>query len=276
MAKILLVGCGALGTAIALNLYHAGHEVVGVRKSLKQLPHAIRTIQADVTLSDTLNELAAVQAQIVIYCVAATAQNDENYYQHYVVGLRNVLEVQQSNTQLERVFFVSSSRVYGKTIDELVDENTPAIATDFGGSRLLEAEQLLAILRCEHTILRLSGIYGTGRLYLLNLAKDVVRWPLENHWSNRIHQEDAAGFVCYLVDRHSSNQKLESCYLVTDNMPTQQYEILIWLARQLNVDVENIQVPHANGGKQLSNLRMRETGFVLRYPTYLDGYKALL
>lgn len=276
MAKILLVGCGALGTAIALNLYHAGHEVVGIRKSLKQLPYNMKTIQADVTVADVVNVLAVTQPQIVIYCIAATAQNDENYYLHYVAGLRHVLESQRYNTQLERVFFVSSTRVYGKTTDALVDEDTVTTATDFGGCRLLEAEQLLSNLECEHTVLRLSGIYGAQRLYLLNMSKDIQRWPEENHWSNRIHEEDAARFVSYLVDRHVSNQKLASCYLVTDDMPTAQYEVLMWLAKQLNVDVGHVEVPHINGGKRLINHRMRETGFVLKYPTYVQGYRELL
>ncbi|MGZ8270757.1 MAG: NAD-dependent epimerase/dehydratase family protein [Methylophilus sp.] len=276
MAKILLVGCGALGTAVALNLYHAGHEVVGIRKSLKPLPCNMKTIQADVTVSDVVSVLAVTQPQIVIYCIAATAQNDENYYLHYVAGLKYVLESQLHNTRLERVFFVSSTRVYGKTTDALVDESTSAIAIDFGGCRLLEAEQLLTNLKCDYTILRLSGIYGAGRLYLLNMAKDIQRWPKENHWSNRIHEEDAARFVSYLVDRHFSNQKLASCYLVTDDMPTEQYVVLMWLAKKLKVDVESVEVPHVNGGKRLINYRMRETGFVLKYPTYVQGYRELL
>ena len=59
-------------------------------------------------------------------------------------------------------------------------------------------------------------------------------------------------------------------------MPTEQYEVLMWLAKQLDVDVESVEVPHINGGKRLINHRMRETGFVLMYPTYVQGYRELL
>jgi len=275
MAKVLLLGCGDLGTAIALNLWSAGHEVIGVRRSDKPLPSGMQTIQADVTVHDSLHILAKIKPQIIIYCISAGAQSDESYYLHYVLGLQHVLATQQDNTLLERVFFVSSTRVYGKVIEAVVNEESPAIASDFGGERLLQAEALLSQLECPHTVLRLSGIYGPGRLYLLNLAKDRSRWPEQNHWSNRIHQYDAAAFISHLVNLHENEQPVCSCYVVTDDMPTQQYEVLLWICKQLEVDV-SVDVPPAMGGKRLSNKRMRETGFVLKYPTYQQGYIELL
>jgi nucleoside-diphosphate-sugar epimerase len=276
MLKVLLVGCGSLGTAIAMNLFEAGHEVIGVRKSSKPLPNGLKTIQADVTMSSQFEALNLIKPQVIIYCIAANAQSDESYYLHYVAGLKHVLESQQDNTLLERVFFVSSTRVYGKVTQDIVDEDSPTIANDFGGERLLQAEQLLSQLKCEHTVLRLSGIYGPGRLYLLNMAKDMSRWPELNHWSNRIHQQDAAAFISFLVNSHEKKLQLDSCYLVTDDMPTQQYEVLLWIAKQLNQNVGNIAVPPVGGGKRLSNKRMRDTGFLLTYPTYQQGYMELL
>ncbi len=276
MAKVLLVGCGKLGMAVALNLYRSGHEVVGVRKSAKAFPMGIRPLQADVTQTDSLACLKTFHPQVIIYCVAATAQSDENYFQHYVLGLKNVLESQQNNKQLERVFFVSSTRVYGQSTQEIVDEKTPAIASDFGGQRLLEAERELSALTCASTVLRLSGIYGAGRLHLINLARDQSRWPAQNHWSNRIHQEDAAAFIVHLINMHVQQQALESCYLVTDDLPTQQHDVLTWLAQQMHLDVAHKHVPELSYGKKLSNRRMRDTGFVLKYPSYQQGYAAIL
>ncbi|MDX1914636.1 MAG: SDR family oxidoreductase [Methylophilus sp.] len=276
MAKILLVGCGKLGMAVALNLCRAGHEVVGVRKSAQALPMGMHTLQADVTQADSLTCLKMLYPQVVIYCIAATAQNDENYFQHYVLGLKNVLESQQNNKQLEHVFFVSSTRVYGQNTQEIVDEKTPVIPSDFGGERLLEAERVLSSLSCAYTVLRLSGIYGAGRLHLINLARDQSRWPAQNHWSNRIHQDDAAAFIEHLIRMHVHQQGLASCYLVTDDLPTQQYEVLTWLAQQMHLDVAQRPVPEVLHVKRLSNRLMRETGFVLQYPSYQQGYAAIL
>jgi nucleoside-diphosphate-sugar epimerase len=276
MAKILLIGCGDLGSNIASRLHLAQHQVIGLRQSSQALPHGMQTIQADVTRPDSLSALENLNPNIVIYCVSASASTDESYLAHYVTGLKNVLASQAKNQALGHVFFVSSTRVYGQITDDLLDENTPAKPADFGGERLLQGENLLNDLPCKSTKLRLSGIYGTGRLYLVNTAKDFTKWPADNNWSNRIHRDDAAGFIAFLVEKVTQNQAIQDCYIVTDDMPTQQYEVLRWLAAQMHIDTAHISTPQTQGGKRLSNQGLRGTGFQLQYPNYQTGYAEIL
>jgi nucleoside-diphosphate-sugar epimerase len=275
MAKVLIVGCGDLGTAIAKNL-QKNHQVIGLRRNIHAPAGGIKTIFADVTQTNTLSQIEILNPNIVIYCVSAGGQSDVQYQAAYVAGLKNILATQSKNANLQHVFFVSSTRVYGQKTDELLSETTPAIPADFGGERLLEAENLLKSMPCKATSMRLSGIYGTGRLYLVNMAKDLSKWPVENHWSNRIHRDDAAGFIAFMAEKSLKNEALESCYIVTDDMQTQQYEVLNWLAQQQNIDVSTVKAPAAEGGKRLSNQRLRDTGFVLQYPNYQAGYGEIL
>lgn len=274
MAKILIIGCGDLGSAIA-NLLQKNHQVIGLRRSSKTSSN-MRTIQADVTQLNTLTQLESLNPNIIIYCVSAGGSTDAQYQAAYVQGLMNVLTTQHGNAALQHVFFVSSTRVYGQITDEILDENMPAMPADFGGERLLEAEHLLKNLSCKSTSMRLSGIYGNGRLYLANMAKEPARWPNDNHWSNRIHRDDAAGFIALMVENAIKKQPLENTYIVTDDMPTQQYEVLIWLAQQQGIDISHIQLPAVLGGKRLCNIRLRSTGFELQYPNYQVGYSAVL
>ena len=274
MAKVLIIGCGDLGSAIA-HLLQKNHLVVGLRRSNKTSSN-MQTIQADVTQPSTLTELEILNPNIVIYCVSADAQTDESYLANYVTGLKNILVTQRQNVALQHVFFVSSTRVYGQITDEILDENMLAIPADFGGARLLEAENSLKQVSCKSTSMRLSGIYGNGRLYLANMAKEPARWPADNHWSNRIHRDDAAGFIALMVENAINKQPLESTYIVTDDMPTQQYEVLIWLAQQQGIDTSHIQLPAVSSGKRLSNKRLRSTGFGLQYPNYQVGYGVIL
>ena len=276
MAKILIIGCGDLGTAIATRLFDAGHALIGVRKSSQLLPHGMQTIQADVTQANTLDALQNLKPNMLIYCVSAGGATDALYQAAYVQGLKNVLATQANNHALRHVFFVSSTRVYGQVTDQLLDESIPAIPADFGGERLLEAENVLNDLSCTSTKLRLSGIYGTGRLYLANMAKDMTKWPQDNHYSNRIHRDDAASFIAFLAQKVANNHIVADCYIVTDDMPTPQYEVLTWLANQQKIDTSAIKIPPTKGGKRLSNQRLRETGFVLRYPNYQAGYREIL
>ena len=284
MTRVLIVGCGDLGSAIAKRL-HPNHAVIGLRQSDKLLPLGMQTIQADVTQPNSLKELRNLNPNIIIYCVSASAQTDENYQAHYVTGLKNILTTQNKNTHLQHVFFVSSTRVYGQNSAEILDETITATPADFGGERLLEAENLLKSMlpnsstqekACKSTSMRLSGIYGKGRLYLVNMAKDLAKWPKQNHWSNRIHRDDAASFIAFIVEESVKNKPVADLYIVTDDMPTQQYEVLTWLAHRQGINAFSNQAPMVQGGKRLSNQRLRKTGFKLQYPNYQVGYSDIL
>lgn len=273
---VLIVGCGDLGGAVAGLLNQQGFAVTGVRHSQASVLDGVQLILADVTDAASLEPLASLKPQILLYCVAANAQTDESYRAHYVEGLRNVLAMLMPLKTLRHVFFVSSTRVYGQKIDEWLDENVPAQPSDFGGRRLQEAESLLHTLNIPATILRLSGIYGPGRTRLLQLARTPKVWPVQNRWTNRIHRDDAAAFIASCVAKAGKGEVVESLYVVTDSQPVPQYLLLQWLAGKQGVDVEDVEIPAVKGGRRLSNRRMLDTGFSLRYPDYLAGYGQLL
>ncbi len=274
MPKVLIVGCGDLGGTVATRLSSLGIEVLGVRRS-NTLIDGVEIIQADITQPESLASLKQIMPEILIYCVAANGQTDEQYKAHYVDGLRHVLATQSENMNLKHVFFVSSTRVYGQKTALLLDESNLAVAADFGGERLLEAEALLNRLSCGTTILRLSGIYGAGRLRMINLAKNPLSWPMQNSWTNRIHKDDAAAFMVFLVKEVLANNSIQPCFIVTDSMPSSQYDVLSWIANQMQLNIE-VKVPVVEGGKRLSNQMMLSTGFSLRYPDFKSGYQALL
>lgn len=274
MLNVLIVGCGDLGGEVASQLVQVGITVAGVRRSDNAI-EGVSLISADVTQAESLQALQPLQPQILIYCVAANGQTDAQYKAHYVDGLRNVLATQAENKNLKHVFFVSSTRVYGQITDEILDASTVAIPADFGGERLLEAECLLNSLSCNTTILRLSGIYGAGRLRMINMAQSPEKWPLQNSWTNRIHRDDAAAFMVFLVQQVLADKLVSKCYIVTDSKPATQFEVLNWLAKRMDANAVAKNAPIA-GGKQLGNQAMLATGFSLQYPDYQIGYEALL
>ena len=272
MSKILVAGCGDLGVELARRLAEAGHEVVGLRRSAKTMPAGVQLVTADVTSPSTLEPLAAIQPEILVYCVAATEHSDENYRLSYVEGLRNVL-VALKSVPLRHVFFVSSTGVYGQETHEWLDEDTLPLPTDFSGQRMLEAEALLA--GYPATVLRFSGIYGPGRTRMISLAQAPARWPSKNGWTNRIHRDDGAAFIQYLIEQlaYATPARL---YLVTDSQPVALYDLLHWLAQQLQVEAATMATPPVSGNKRLSNRRMLATGYRFIYPDYVAGYQTLL
>ncbi len=279
MAKILIVGCGDLGLAIA-DLLANKHAVFGLRRqsqgrSLQGQSSNFSMLQGDVTDPASLQILHALKPELILYCVAADAQTDAAYQAQYVMGLANVLATQRENTALRHVFFVSSTRVYGQDAGECLDDATPASPVDFGGQRLLEAEQLLKSLACPATALRLSGIYGPGRLRMINLAKNQT-WPMQNTWSNRIHRDDAAAFTVYLMEQVLAAKAVLACYIVSDATPVSLYTVLAWLAEQLQLTKPENWQQVAKSGKRLNSRLMQASGYKLRYPNYQAGYQTLL
>jgi nucleoside-diphosphate-sugar epimerase len=273
--SVLIAGYGDLGSAVADRLLQTGINVIGLSRRHKPHQTGVQLIQADVTVPEQLAVLDNIQPTIVLYCVSADAQTDADYQQHYVNGLRHVLDRVQHSSALQHVFFVSSTRVYGQTGDAWLDESTLPMPADFGGERLLEAEQLLEQSGVSHTILRLSGIYGPGRTRMLRLAQMPSQWPTGNVWTNRIHRDDAARWIFHLIDCVLKGDQPEACYLVTDDASVAQYEVLGWLAGQMGV-AGIPATPPVRGGKRLSNAKMRATGFKLTYPDYRAGYDSLL
>jgi nucleoside-diphosphate-sugar epimerase len=273
---VLIVGCGDLGLELAHQLQSHGLTPIGLRRSL-MADSLFECIQADVTEPSSLLSLSRLDPDFLVYCVAASAQTDESYRQHYVEGLRNVLNALDDASNLKHVFFVSSTRMYGQTTDALLNENAVPQEMDFGGQRLLEAEDILkqAGKSWSHTALRLTGIYGPGRNRMIHLAANPSHWPLQNTFSNRIHRDDAAAFIVHLIQMILNAQPIEDCYVLTDSNPVSQYEVLHWIAAQMGIEFTGA-TPEVVGGKRMSNQRMLSTGFCLKHPDYKIGYSAML
>jgi hypothetical protein len=71
-------------------------------------------------------------------------------------------------------------------------------------------------------------------------------------------------------------------YLGVDDHPAPQCEVLRWLAQRLGVPgpqvvtVATLTEASLRGNKRCSNKRLRESGYRFLYPSYKEGYGAML
>lgn len=274
--RILIAGLGDLGAKVASLAADGGHEVFGVRRSAAPAPPGVALLQGDVTDPASLILPPAVDA--VIYCVSAGAREEGAYQDAYPIGLANVLRaVEKSGSSGARALFVSSTGVYGDAEGAWVDETTEVQPTTFTGRAMLEAEDVLRASEFTGTSLRLGGIYGPGRTFLLDALRSGRPFPAATieHWTNRIHRDDAARAIVHLATGSDHPPVLN----VVDPHPARRSDVLKWLASRLDTQLVTSAAPpvrQGSGDRRVSCGRLASTGFEFRYPSFREGYGALL
>lgn len=271
--RILIAGCGDLGKRVARLLQQQGDEVYALRRHPPGGDDGIHWLAADLTCPETLIGLPS-GIQRLVYPPAPQAREPDAYRAVYLDGLRNVLAALDF-ASLKRVLFVSSSGVYGEHGDEWVDETTPPAPQGFSGRVLWEAEQWLSNQPIETVVLRLAGLYGPGRLQLIDrLRAGQMRAPHERpHWANRMHVEDAAAAIVHLLGLRDP----QKVYVGVDDTPLPLDVLYDHLAALIGAPpVADGPGPAGIGSKRLGNARLRASGFQLRWPDSRVGYAACL
>jgi nucleoside-diphosphate-sugar epimerase len=268
----LIAGAGYVGGVLAEVLLARGCEVVLLRRSEREPPPGARTFRADLAAAGALADLP--EADFVFYSAAADERSDAAYRRAYVEGVARLIERLAKQRSLPRRFlFTSSTGVYGQQQGEWVDEASPTEPRDFTGRRLLEGEALVAAAPFPGCVLRLGGIYGPGRTSLIARAqRGEVGGPV---FTNRIHRDDAAAALAHLAFLPAP----APCSVGVDCEPAPEAEVLAWLAQQLGVaqqrEGQALQ-RRERGSKRCRNARLLASGFRFQYPTYREGYAALL
>lgn len=276
MGQVLIAGCGDVGTALGVRLAAAGHAVWGLRREPAGLPAAIAPIRADLTRPETLTRLPA-GLDAVCYLAAADGFAEAAYRAAYVDGLGNLLAA-LAGRPVRRLIFVSSTAVYGQGQGEWVDERSPTEPGGFSGTCLLEGERLALGGPFSALVLRLGGIYGPGRTRLIDAVRRGAPCAHDPpRYTNRIHRDDCAGALAHLLELAAP----QAVYLGVDHAPAPECEVMDWLAEALGLPRPPRGDGPGGGSPQRGNKRCRNdllaaSGYRFRYPTYRDGYAAVL
>lgn len=279
VTSVMIAGCGDVGGRLAVRLRDAAWQVYGLRRTVSQLPSGILPVAADLHEPGCPDQWPQGELDYLVYSAAATQHDEPGYRQAYVDGLRHVLSWLQSRGQRpKRLLFVSSSGVYAQADGEWIDETSPADAQRFSGQVIREAEQLAWSSGVPATVVRLTGIYGPGREWLLKQVRMGYRVSVDPPlYGNRIHADDAAGLLTFLLQADSAGQPLQDCYIGVDDEPAPLHEVVGWLRQRLGIEhwAEESAV-RRSGSKRCSNARARALGWTPQYPSYREGYAAVL
>lgn len=277
--SVLIVGCGDVGGRLARQLLTGGWLVSGLRRNTGALPPGVTAIAADLEQAQAPSDWPVTSPDYVVYCVAASQHDEPGYRSAYVEGLRNVLGwLAERGQKPRRLLFVSSSSVFAQQGGEWIDETAETAPQEYSGRVMLEAERLALDSGIAATVVRLTGIYGPGREWLLSQVRQGYRVAEEPPlYGNRIHAEDAAGLLAFLLRADHSGRALDDCYIGVDDAPAPLAEVVAWLREYMGVtEWSEQQRVRRTGSKRCSNARARALGWAPAYPSYREGYAAIL
>lgn len=277
--SVLIAGCGDVGSRLATRLLGSGWEVHGLRRNVARLPDGVIGVAGDLFDKECPATWPIGAVDYLVYCAAATDHDEAGYRAAYIQGLQHVLEWLNDYGQApKRLVFVSSSSVYGQQEGEWVDETSSAVASGYSGQVMLEAEQLALKSGIPASVVRLTGIYGPGREWLLTQVRRGYRVVTEPPlYANRIHVDDAAGLIAYLLEADERGVALDDVYIGVDDAPAPLADVVGWLREYLGVTewADDASV-RRTGSKRCSNARAKALGWTPTYPSFREGYAAIL
>ena len=258
--KLLLIGHGYLGKALARVFREAGWQVIPVSRS-----------GGDGTLACDVGDPAAVAdlpaADFIVHC-AASGHGGPPVYRHvHVGGCRNLIDSFCGVPLL----FTSSTSVYAQTDGSVVTEESPAMPERETGRLLREAED--SVLAAGGVVARLAGIYGPTRCVILQkfLAGQAVIEEDGRRFLNQIHRDDAARAIHHLAKLPAARGAI---FNVCDSTPLSQLDTYQELSRIFHSPLPPAgpRDPNRKRGwthKQVSNIKLRATGWQPDFPSLI-------
>jgi nucleoside-diphosphate-sugar epimerase len=281
--RVLVVGCGYVGAALAGMLVAERRDVWGIRRHPRGLPHGVRPIAADVNDPSTLTVLPD-RLDTIVYAVSPAERTPAAYRRAYVEGLRNVLSAVANGHGgfSGRLLLISSTGVYGARDGRWVEEESSPEPADETAEAVLEGETLAVRSGARGVVLRLGGIYGPGRdRTVRRVLSGEAECPESGRFANRIHRDDAAAAARHLLLLPDP----APLYLGVDRDPADLRTVYAWIADRLGVPDPCAGVPEGSAAppvgrrgtnKRCSSARLERSGFVFRYPTFREGYATLI
>lgn len=252
--SLLIVGCGYVGKALAQHRLKRHEKNVGQTNStvyaltrtdenaqaLKQA--GIHPLIGHWLVEESLPELPQDLTEILVAvphredaASGLPADSDQHHVQGLKLLLKRLSQARASTKPLPKLVYLSTTGVFGESVSGArVDETTPVSPTRIGPRIAVAAEQwLLANTVAKQSswkssILRLAGIYGPGRVPLLQKLKEGQPLAVPQEGSlNLIHIDDIIQAIGWLFNA----ELFEPLYQLSDGQPVRREEFYRYLSK---------------------------------------------
>jgi nucleoside-diphosphate-sugar epimerase len=282
---VTIVGCGDIGTRVALAYAAEGVPVTGFVRS-KQSVERLRDAAIDALQIDLDQPLVVkdkLDSSWLFYFAPPPPRGEvDSRVGHFIEQLKE-------GALPQKVLYLSTTGVYGDCQGAWVDETRPPAPTTDRAKRRLDAEQRWLTWR-EQTgrgvvILRVAGIYGPGKLPVERLRRGQpmvaeADAPITNH----IHSLDLVKIARIAMQRGVPGEVYNVCDGVPEPMTRYFNRVadFIGLPRPPVISLAQAQQQLSPGmlsylkeSRRLSNRKLlEELGVELDYPDLQKGLAA--
>ncbi len=278
----LVFGCGYLGRRVATHLLKEDRQVVGLVRSTASkgllddlgIAHMLADLDQDI-----LPELPLSNAELFYFIPPPKSGEIDT-------RVRRLISEFERQGHPRRIVYLSTTGVYGDCNGEWVTEEHPTNPVVPRAKRRWDAECSLRDWRdrsgTELVILRVSGIYGPGKLPLERLRNGL---PLvraeESPWTNRIHIDDLVQVCIAAMERGRDG----AIYNVSDGTPGHMIDYFTRIAElaglppppaiTLSGAEEQLSagmLSYMHESRRLDNSKLRdELGITLIHPSMESG-----
>ncbi len=279
--KLLIVGCGYVGKAVARLWQEQGHYVRALTRGGASIDD-LKSCQIEPIVANWLDPEAVWSAlDIDAVLVAVPHRPDPDLgEQTYCAGMQNIVRRVSDSS---RIVVLSTTGVYAQCDGQSVNESSSTEPTRPGPKMALAGERwVLEHLSPQRaTVLRLAGIYGPGRVPLLSKLQNSEPIPVaEGGYLNLIHLVDIVDFVTRLL----SSPAPSPLYVLSDGHPIERRQFYLDAARIFQTPAPvftELEPGSTRAGRSESNKRIdpsriiEELKLKFRYPNHLVGLASL-
>ncbi len=258
VARVVVLGCGYAGAAVARLARDRGHDVlVHVRSDARVA--ALRSEGFEVLQQSVLDEATAASARVdaqtqVVIAFPPDGSTDAR--------------IAPTLAGAAAITYVSSTGVYGEHRGVVDDTTAIPSGSSERAARILAAEE--SYRRVSGTVLRCPGIYGPDRGLHMRILRGEHRIPGDGtRYLSRIHVEDLAQLILALDG--------DDTFVVGDLTPAPHIDVVRFVCETFGVPLPPF-VPLESVHESLRADRrvdpsraLARAGIALRYPSYREG-----
>lgn len=286
MQDVTIIGCGDIGRRVGKELLGQGKQVLALARSEEHLQQlqglGFVTLRGDLDHQEDTPEIPLHGTEL--YYMAAPQGGGRSDYR-----MLNFCRKLSAKNKPRKLVYISTSGVYGDCGGAVVTEETPLNPQTARAQRRASAESQLREqadkLGFELVILRVTGIYGPGRLPVARVMQGhPVLKPDEASFTNRIHSLDLVRICLAAMEQGEGGDIFNVC----DGQKSTMTEYFTAVAdlhdlprpkqismAQAETAMNPLMLSYLKESRRMDNTKMKEKlGIELRYPTLTAGLKA--